>query len=65
MYTSIEQVFSETLWNVQDQNYYCTLVNRYRFPIERVQELYQFIINEGKCDTFEAEYEAYLANKQN
>lgn len=62
MYTTIEEVFETPLWNVQDQSYWCKMAG-YGYPTSRMQEKYAWIIDNGKCDTFEQEYQEYLANQ--
>jgi hypothetical protein len=54
--------FDQPNWTVADQHYACTLVNKYRMSITRVNEIYRPIIEEGRCLTFEEEYAAYQAS---
>jgi hypothetical protein len=54
--------YDQPIWNVNDQKYWCKMVNQYRYPLASVKELYRYIIEQGKCDTFEEEYAAYQAS---
>lgn len=62
MYTTIEEVFEAPYWNVHDQTYWCKMAG-YGFPTSRIIAKYAWIIDNGKCATFEAEYNVYLASK--
>ena len=49
--------FDAPYWNVQDQRYWCKM---WGYGYRGVKEPFLFIITEGRCATFEAEYQAYL-----
>lgn len=53
--------YDQPTWNVNDQKYWCNMVNKYKYPITKVQPLYSYLIQQGKCATFEQEYNDYLA----
>lgn len=53
--------YDQTNWTVNDQKYWCNMVNKYRYPIANVREPFRYIIENQKCNTFEAEYNEYLA----
>lgn len=59
--TSPNYPYDQPLWNVQDQKYWCKMAG-YGYPTSRMQDKYAYIIEQKKCATFEAEYEAYLAS---
>jgi hypothetical protein len=56
--------YDQPNWTVNDQKYWCKLVNAYRFPIESVPAVYRSIITDGKSATFEAEYQQYVNAQQ-
>jgi hypothetical protein len=55
--------YDDPYWNVQDQKYLCKM-NGYGYPLSRIREPFKYIIEQGKCSTFEAEYQEYLASQQ-
>lgn len=57
---SPDHPFDAPGWNPQDQSYLCDMVG-YGFPVAKVREPFRYIIEQGRCATWPAEYEAYLA----
>lgn len=47
-------------WNKQDQWYFCML-HGYEFPIAGIREPFKYLIEQGRSNTWEDEYEAYKA----
>jgi hypothetical protein len=54
-----DDIFSNPYWNVNDQKYWCKM-NGYGYPVLRIQEHFRYIIENKKCSTFEADYQAWL-----
>ncbi|AID50477.1 hypothetical protein [Bacillus phage CP-51] len=51
--------YYEPGWTAKDQAWCCGLVNRYKVPITVITPLYRYLIEQGKCNTFEVEYQRY------
>lgn len=56
MSNSCPYPYNDMYWNVNDQYYWCDMVNDYGFPVTDVPEPFKYVIENGKCDTFETEY---------
>lgn len=54
--------YDQPTWNVGDQLYWCKMCNVYRYPVSRVREPFRYIIEAGKSNTFEQEYQDYLVS---
>jgi hypothetical protein len=50
--------YNHEIWNVNDQDYWCAMCNDYGYPVASVEAPFDQIIIEGKCATFEDEYNA-------
>lgn len=59
--TSPDYPYDQPYWNVQDQNYWCKM---YSYGYRNIQDKYLYLIEQGKCNTFEAEYAEYQARQQ-
>ncbi|MFC5773683.1 hypothetical protein [Ectobacillus antri] len=51
-------MFYDPYWNVRDQKYWCKMVG-YGFPLTSVKLTFRKIIEQKRCNTFEAEYAAW------
>lgn len=54
--------YNNPYWNINDQRYWCKM-NGYGFPVSRIRDPFRYIIEQGKCNTFESEYADYLATQ--
>jgi hypothetical protein len=58
--TSENYPYDQPYWNVHDQNYWIDM-NGFGFPTSGMLDKYAYIIEQGKQDVFEQEYEEYIA----
>ncbi|WP_134705084.1 hypothetical protein [Ammoniphilus sp. YIM 78166] len=49
--------FDDPRWTVQDQKYWCKM---WGYGFRSVKEPFLFIIQQGRCSTFEEEYKTFL-----